>query len=417
MKIGFAGMTHLGINTAVATAEKGWNVIGYDKNELLIKNLNHNKIPIKEPDLDYFSSKNSNKLTYTSNLDDLSKCNIIYISNDVPTDDNAKSDLKPIKDLINKIENIINKDTLLIILCQVPPGFCRSIKTIPENKIFYQVETLIFGKAIDRALNPERFIIGFADKNIKIPPLYEKLLLSFNCPIIKMSYESAELTKIAINFYLVSSVTTTNLLAEVSEKIGADWFDIMPALRMDKRIGQYSYITPGLGISGGNLERDLNTILDIGDKTKINCDVINSWKHNSSLRKKWCWNKLKENVLLNNKNPKIALLGLAYKENTHSIKNSPSLELLEELKDKNVFTHDPVVEAEAVKHGTFCDKTSKCIENANVLIISTPWPEYKEINPLELKNKMNGNVIIDPFRLLNSKELIKLGFNYHTLGK
>ena len=75
--------------------------------------------------------------------------------------------------------------------------------------------------------------------------------------------------------------------AEVSEKIGADWFDIMPALRMDKRIGQYSYITPGLGISGGNLERDLNTILDIGDKTKINCDIINSWKHNSFLRKNY----------------------------------------------------------------------------------------------------------------------------------
>ena len=114
---------------------------------------------------------------------------------------------------------------------------------------------------------------------------------------------------------------------------------------------------------------------------------------------------------------KVGVLGLTYKTNTNSIKNSPSLELLKELKDKNVFTHDPVVEAEAIKYGTFCDKTSKCIENANVLIISTPWPEYKEINPLELKNKMNGDVIIDPFRLLNSKELIKLGFNYHTLGK
>ena len=53
-----------------------------------------------------------------------------------------------------------------------------------------------------------------------------------------MRYESAELAKISINFFLVSSVTTSNILAEVCEKIGANWNEIVPALQLDKRIGK-----------------------------------------------------------------------------------------------------------------------------------------------------------------------------------
>ena len=72
-----------------------------------------------------------------------------------------------------------------------------------------------------------------------------------------MAYESAELAKISINFCLVASITVANTLAEVCERIGADWSEIAPALKLDRRIGQGAYLSPGLGIAGGNLERDL----------------------------------------------------------------------------------------------------------------------------------------------------------------
>jgi UDPglucose 6-dehydrogenase len=58
-----------------------------------------------------------------------------------------------------------------------------------------------------------------------------------------MRYESAELAKISINFCLVASVSVANTL--VSETIGADWFEIMPALRLDQRIGPHAYLNPG----------------------------------------------------------------------------------------------------------------------------------------------------------------------------
>ena len=83
-----------------------------------------------------------------------------------------------------------------------------------------------------------------------------------------MRYESAELAKISINMCLVASVTTANTLAELCEKIGADWSEIVPALKLDKRIGQYAYLAPGLGIAGGNLERDLATVCSFADELR-----------------------------------------------------------------------------------------------------------------------------------------------------
>ena len=83
-----------------------------------------------------------------------------------------------------------------------------------------------------------------------------------------MSYESAELAKIAINLYLAAQVCTTNTLVEVAEKIGANWNDIIPALQTDKRIGKDAYLKPGYGL-GKHLTRDLETIIKIGDNTDV----------------------------------------------------------------------------------------------------------------------------------------------------
>ena len=83
-----------------------------------------------------------------------------------------------------------------------------------------------------------------------------------------MKYESAELTKISINLLLASSITTTNMLAQACEKVSADWHEIIPALKLDQRIGKKAYIKPGLGISGGNIERDIYSVGEIFKKRK-----------------------------------------------------------------------------------------------------------------------------------------------------
>lgn len=414
--VGFAGMTHLGINSAVATAARGFSVLGYHDDPALIARLKRHEMPVMEPDLDTYVAQNGERLDFTADASDLNRCDIIYIAADVPTDDNAASDLSPIVSLIETVAKNLRNDAIMVVLCQVPPGFTRSITAIPHDRLVYQVETLIFGRAVERAMFPERFIIGVVDPDLGLPAKYEELLRAFDCPLLPMRYESAELAKISINFCLVASVSVANTLAEVSEAIGADWSEIVPALKLDKRIGQYSYLAPGLGISGGNLERDLRTIINIGGDNGTDIGVVEAWIANSKHRKDWTWRILRDQVLTAKPNPKIAVLGLAYKEDTHSTKNSPSLQLLSHLTDLNVRVHDPVVPASVASFATGTESALACAEGADVLIIATPWREYKNLAVADLARVMAGRIIIDPYRVIDGKKARAAGFTWHTLG-
>ncbi len=424
--IGFVGLSHLGIISSIASASKGFDVIAYDPNVDLCNDLNDGKLPIFEPDLDDLLKNNKSNIRFSSNETELNKCELIVFSTDVKTDENNRSDLSSLIALIDGVLEIVRDDTVLVILSQVHPGFTRQLyyklsATLRKKNIqlYYQVETLVFGRAVERALYPERFIVGCNNPSDAMPAVYKKLLGSFGCPILPMKYESAELAKISINCCLVASVSTANTLAEISEKIGADWSEIIPALKLDKRIGQYSYLEPGLGIAGGNLERDLITITNLSKEFGTDAGVVDAWIANSAYRKEWVFRKLHELVLSKYNDPLVAVWGLAYKINTKSIKNSPSLVLLKNMKNVNVKAYDPqaILEQSAFSDVTQVSTPLEACKGARALVIMTPWEEFKSIDLSDLKKQLAGNIIIDPYKILNGQLCEKIGFNYITLGR
>jgi UDPglucose 6-dehydrogenase len=203
----------------------------------------------------------------------------------------------------------------------------------------------------------------------------------------------------------------------VSEAIGADWSEIAPALRLDRRIGPYAYLDPGLGISGGNLERDLRTVLNLGRQHATDTRLIDAWLANSAHRKDWPWRVLQAAVLARAPDACIAVLGLAYKENTHSTKNAPALQLLAHLEGRKVKVHDPVVPASVVAGVIGCATASDCVRDADAVVIATAWPEYRALSLETFKGLMRGRVLIDPLRALDGAKARALGFAYHTLGR
>lgn len=413
--VGFAGMTHLGINSAIATAARGFPVLGFDADGALVAALRALRMPVVEPGLDDLACAHADRLRFSADPSDLAACDVVYIAADVPTDDDAKSDLAPIRALIERVIANLRDDAVLVVLCQVPPGFTRSLPLAPD-RLIYQVETLVFGRAVERAMNPERFIVGCAEPARPLPASYRTVLEAFGCPILPMRYESAELAKISINFCLVASVSVANTLAEVSEAIGADWSEIAPALKLDKRIGPFAYLAPGLGISGGNLERDLRTVLDIAADKQTEVGVVDAWIANSRWRKDWPWRQV-EPMLKAKPDSRIAVLGLAYKENTHSTKNSPALVLLGHLTGSTVRVHDPVVPANVVPWAEPAATPLEAVQNADILIIATPWPEYRNLDIADLARAMAGRVIIDPYGMLDGESLRQAGFVWHVLGR
>jgi UDPglucose 6-dehydrogenase len=415
--IGFAGLTHLGLVSAVGTASKGFKVVGYDADTARVAAIRAGKMPVVEPDLDDMAQKFAGNLSYTDRLGDLAACDIVYIATDVPTDSRGASDLSGIVKLVDCAIASLGPKALLVVLCQVPPGFTRKLP-LPPDRLYYQVETLVFGRAVERATQPERFIIGCADPARPLPLPYRTLLSAFNCPLLPMRYESAELAKIAINCCLVASVSVANTLAELSEGIGADWNEIAPALRLDRRIGQSSYLAPGLGIAGGNLERDLATVMQLSEEIGSDASVIAAFLRNSRFRRDWALRLVHREVLAHNPKATFGVLGLAYKENTHSTKNSPSLALIENLTRWPIRTFDPVVASSAALHPAVTGATSAidAAKGVDALLVMTPWPEFRNLKPADLAGAMKGRIVIDPFRLFDRAAMRAAGFDHFVLG-
>ena len=414
--VAFVGMTHLGLNSAVAGAEHGFTMVCFDPDAALVARLARGELPVVEPDLDALVAKNRARLTFTADPAALAGCDVVYVAPDVATDDQGRSDLSTIDGLLDLAFAHARADAVLVVLSQVPPGYTRA-RQRPGRTLIYQVETLIFGRAVERALAPERTIIGVADPAQPLPAAYRTYLEGHgNPPLLPMRLESAELAKISINCCLVASVSVANTLAELCERIGADWSEIAPALKLDRRIGPYAYLAPGLGISGGNLERDLATVLRFAEQHHTDGGVVAAWVANSRHRKGWSHQVLKAEVLDRDPAARIAVLGLAYKENTHSIKNSPSLACVEKLTGHEVAVFDPVVKGAVVPFARDCGSIEDCAKGADVLLILTPWAEFKGLDPATLAGLMRGRVLIDPYRCVAPDAAEAAGFDYITLG-
>lgn len=415
--VGFAGMTHLGVNSAAAALARGFSVVGYDADRDVIEGLRRGDPPAVEPGLPEVLRRHASQANYTANIADLSRCDLVYVASDVPTDDSGTSDLAGIARLTAAVSGALAQRAVLVVLCQVPPGFTRALG-LPSARLFYQVETLVFGQAVERALHPERIILGCADPSAALPAALAGFLSAFACPILPMRYESAELAKISINMCLVASVSAANTLAELCEKIGADWSEIVPALKLDKRIGQHAYLAPGLGIAGGNLERDLATFCTLADAHGNDAGVVRAWIANSRHRRDWTLQTLHRAVLSRAAEPVIAVLGLAYKQDTHSTKNSPSLALLADLASFRVRVFDPVVPASATPHPRCHAATSEldACEGADALAIMTPWAQFGKLDPAQLARRLRGRLVLDPYAVLKAAACRAAGLEYHTLG-
>ena len=191
--------------------------------------------------------------------DDIRQADLVFVSQDTPTDKDGVRDLQPIRDLIDSVPD----DKVLVITSQVPPGFCRAL----ERRVYHQAETLRIEDGLQRAMYPEMFIVGcprellnILNLDFKLPASYAEYLQAFDCPVLMMTYEDAEFCKIAINMTLAAQVDNTNRLYAASKRCGADWWRVANVLRHDSRIGKYSYLTPGRWQDSPHLLRDYVTL-------------------------------------------------------------------------------------------------------------------------------------------------------------
>ena len=146
---------------------------------------------------------------------------------------------------------------------------------------------------------------------------------------------------------------------------------------------------------------------------------MRAWIANSRHRRGWAARTIRAALLDTKPDATVAVWGLAYKENTHSVKNSPSLATIAQLHRARLRLHDPVVPASAAGHpgAQECADPLVAANGADALMILTPWPQYRAIEPARIVKAMAGRIVVDPYGVLDAKSATTAGLDYHTLGR
>lgn len=402
MKICVFGLWHLGSVTAACLSSLGFDVVGLDTDHKLISGLKEGKAPVYEPGLnDLLSSGlNAKKLCFMDNPKvALSNADVLWVTFDTPVDENDVSDVEFVERNISLIINHIREGIKIVISSQVPVGFTNKIrekieKTYPGKKFYfsYSPENLRLGKAIRIFLNPDRIIVGTIPEERH---MFEPLFFAISKNIEWMRIESAEMTKHAINAFLATSIVFANELAGICESAGADIREVERGLKSEERIGPKAYLSAGSAYSGGTLARDIKYLINNGKLQNKNICLFKAVEDSNDYHKKWV--KRQCSIYFSAlKNVEFAVLGLAYKPGTDTLRRSLAVELCIWLHQQGakIKAFDPNIKNipdDLKEFISLTDNMHDAIKNSKCIILTTKHPVFREIN----KELCIGKIIID----------------------
>lgn len=404
MKIGVAGLWHLGTVTATCLANAGHQVIGYDPSAETIADLKNGKAPLFEPGLNNLLVKNAHNLSFTTQLNDLKHAEMVWVTFDTPVDDNDVADVEFVTHQVEALFPHLQHNCLVIISSQIPVGTTRKLQTFchthyADKNITFACspENLRLGKAIQVFTQPDRIIVGLqteADKE-----RIQHLLKPFSDNIIWMSLESAEMTKHALNAFLATSVVFINELSSLCERVGANAREVECGLKSEERIGSKAYLRPGNAIAGGTLARDVNYLIQIGEQQNFTTPLFSALLTSNEAHKQWSCRRIIE-ILKDLKNKTIATLGLTYKVGTDTLRRSTAIETCEWLNQQGatVTAYDPAINELPADLSQFIQIKSslkEVLKGADAILVSTECPEFSVLHVDELLANAKQPIVFD----------------------
>lgn len=412
MKICVQGLWHLGSVTAACMASVGAHVTGFDFDAATIEGLANGTPPLFEPGLEELVKQGlaSGQLRFSASMKEaFQDIEVLWIAYDTPVDDNDNADTEHVLTEVERTLPHLPADVTVLISSQLPVGSVRRLEAtararFPEKNLTFACspENLRLGRAIEAFLRPDRIVVG-----VRVPNDRERvsrLLRPIAERVEWMSVESAEMTKHAINAFLATSISFSNELAAICEKVGADAKDVERGLKSESRIGPKAYLAPGAAFAGGTLARDIAFLTKIGAENALTTPLLSAVKPSNDNHKQWIRRKLLS-LLPDLGRSRIAIWGLTYKPGTDSLRRSLSVELCNWLiaQGAQVSVHDPVVKQLPLEWSTSVVQSADpftALKGARALVISTEWPEYKSITSDAVVDLAPGLVIVDANRFL-----------------
>jgi len=412
ISIGLIGLGYVGLPLATEFGKK-YQTIGFDINKDRIKQL---KVGIDKTLEVKSSAVNQSKLTYTSNIDDLVKCNVFIVTVPTPVDQNKKPDLTPLISASNLIGGILKKDDLVIYESTVFPGATEEI-CVP---ILEEISGLDFNKDFSCGYSPERINPGDKEhrlvdiikvtsgSNAKASDLVDSLYKSIiNAGTFKAKdIKTAEAAKVIENTQRDVNIALINELSIIFNTLGLDTKDVLDAAET-----KWNFLPFKPGLVGGHcigVDPYYLTYKSLQEGYKP--EMILSGRRLNDAMADHVGDKVTD--LMTEKNidvaeSRILILGFSFKENCPDYRNTKIVDLFLNLKKKakTIDVYDPWVDSVKVR----ADHNIKIITkldpktyDAVILAVAHDlFSEYKETAFKEFTK--DNSVIYDLKHFLPSK--------------
>ena len=432
MKIAIIGTGYVGLPTGVGLADFGNNVWCVDKIPEKIEALKSGKLTIYEDGLDALFDKNvrSGNLNFTCCMEQAVRgADVVMLAVGTPQHPQTKeADLQYIYAAARELAPFLDGYTVVATKSTVPVGtgdevekIIRDVNPEADFDVVSLPEFLREGFAIHDFFHPDRIVIGSNSEKA------QKVMLQLYAPFegktkfLLVHRKSSETIKYASNAFLAMKIHYINEMADFCEKAGADIHEVAQGMGLDTRIGN-KFLNAGPGYGGSCFPKDTNAMAQMGRKYGAHLNLIETTIAQNDARKV----QMAQRVLAClNENPqaKIAVWGLAFKGGTDDCRESPAMDILQEILkyNSNVSVYDPKAMDNAkkilmnrVSYGR--DAYDVC-HGADILVILTEWDDFRRINMEQVKRLMKRPQIVDLRNMLDVSQVKNLGFEYFCIGQ
>ena len=344
-----------------------------------------------------------------------------------PHPETKEADLKYIYAAAEELAQYLTGYTVVATKSTVPVGTGDEVEAIIKRvnpdancDVVSLPEFLREGFAIHDFFNPDRIVIGANTTKA------QEVLLTLYKPFkgktefLLVNRKSSETIKYASNAFLAMKIHYINEMANFCEKAGADINEVAKGMGLDSRIGK-KFLNAGPGYGGSCIPKDTNAMAQMGKKYGARLNLIETTIAKNDERKVEMGQRVIDAVK-DYKDGKIAVLGLAFKGGTDDCRDSPAMEILNEIlrHSSNVSVYDPKAMENAQKligdKVVYANDAYEACKSADILVILTEWEEFKHLDLVKLKQIMRHARIMDMRNMLNPKDVKNNGFVYSCIG-
>ncbi len=426
IRVGVVGAGYVGLTTAVCLAERGVDTISVDVDAAKIGRLGAGVATIDEPGLPEALRDGLTRgtLRFTTDDAELSDRDVVFVCVPTPSAADGAADLGAVESVVGRLTSVLRRGAVIALKSTVPVGTTRRVADSLQRsgiRVVSAPEFLREGFAIEDFRRPDRLVIGAFDDVAA-----DAVCRAFGPdpgPILKMSPESAELSKYASNAFLAVKSSYANSLAQLCASIGADVTDVTRCMGADQRIGS-AFLKPGPGWGGSCLPKDTAALIHTARQHGVTLAEVEACRSTNSVQAERIAAALTRTIKAPLSAARITALGLTFKANTSDTRDSPALAVCAHLAaaGAHVQGYDP--QLAAIDPGTLLaarvtavDDPYRATKAADAIVVLTEWGEFAGLDWRAVAEQCSDAVVLDTRNILDPSVIEAAGLPYLGNGR